>query len=96
MSDEPRISPVDPDTAEGALKEIVDGNRSRWGKPLLPYLLYARSPAVFTGTMAMWRRVGSRRRENGQRQGENQSRNPHGGGPEPPHRRFLRRPAAGT
>jgi alkylhydroperoxidase family enzyme len=57
MSDEPRISPVDPDTAEGDLKEIVDGNRSRWGKPLLPYLLYARSPAVFKGTMAMWAAV---------------------------------------
>jgi len=29
MSDEPRISPVDADTAEGGLKEIVDGNRSK-------------------------------------------------------------------
>jgi hypothetical protein len=54
MSDEPRISPVDPDTAEGKLKEIVAGNRRKWGKPLLPYLLYARSPALFTGAMAMW------------------------------------------
>ena len=59
MSDEPRISPVDADTAEGALKEIVDGNRSRWGKPLLPYLLYARSPAILQGTMAMWAAVWS-------------------------------------
>jgi hypothetical protein len=33
MSAEPRISPVDANTAEGASKEIVDGNRSRWGKP---------------------------------------------------------------
>jgi alkylhydroperoxidase family enzyme len=59
MSDEPRISPVDADTAEGALKEIVDGNRSKWGKSLLPYLLYARSPALFKGTMAMWAAVWS-------------------------------------
>jgi len=59
MSDEPRISPVDADTAEGALKEIVDGNRSKWGKLLLPYLLYARSPALFKGTMAMWAAVWS-------------------------------------
>jgi alkylhydroperoxidase family enzyme len=29
------------------------------GKPLLPYLLYARSPALFTGTMAMWAAVRS-------------------------------------
>ena len=59
MSGTPRISPVDADTAEGALKDIVDGNRIRWGKPLLPYLLYARSPALFKGTMAMWDAVGS-------------------------------------
>lgn len=54
MSAEPRINPVDADAAEGALKDIVDGNRSRWGKPLLPYPLYARSRAIFKGTMAMW------------------------------------------
>ena len=54
MTDDPRIRPVDPDTAEGALKDIVAGNRRKWGKPLLPYLLYARSPAVLKGTMAMW------------------------------------------
>ena len=54
-----RIRPVDPDTAEGVLREIVEGNRSRWGKPLLPYLLYARSPALFQGTMAMWAAVRS-------------------------------------
>ena len=59
MSDEPRISPVDADTAEGALKEILDGNRSKWGKPLLPYLLYARRSALFKGTMAMWAAVWS-------------------------------------
>jgi alkylhydroperoxidase family enzyme len=59
MFAELRISPVDPDTADGALKEIVDGNRRRWGKPLLPYLLYARSPAIFKGTMAMWEAVWS-------------------------------------
>ena len=59
MSAEPRISPVDADTAERSLKEIVDGNRNRWGKPLLPYLLYGRSPAIFKGTMAMWAAVRS-------------------------------------
>ena len=59
MSAVPRIRPVDPDTAEGALKDIVEGNRSRWGKPLLPYLLYARSPAIFKGAMAMWDAVRS-------------------------------------
>jgi alkylhydroperoxidase family enzyme len=25
----------------------------RWGKPLLPYLSYARSPVILEGTMAM-------------------------------------------
>jgi len=59
MSAKTRISPVDPDTAEGALKDIVDGNRNRRGKPLLPYLLYARSPAIFKATMAMWDAVRS-------------------------------------
>ena len=59
MFGDPRISPADPDIADGALKEIVDGNRSRWGKPLLPYLLYARSPAILKGTMAMWDAVRS-------------------------------------
>jgi hypothetical protein len=59
MSAEPRISPVDPDSAEGTLKAIIDGNRRKWGKPLLPYLLYARSPAILKGTMAMWATVWS-------------------------------------
>jgi alkylhydroperoxidase family enzyme len=59
MPAEPRIRPVDADTAEGVLKDIVEGNRSRWGKPLLPYLLYARSPAILQGTMAMWAAVRS-------------------------------------
>mgnify|MGYP001378561177 CR=1 FL=1 len=54
MSAKARISPVGADAAKGAVKDIVDGNRSRWGKPLLPYLLYARSPAIFESTMAMW------------------------------------------
>jgi alkylhydroperoxidase family enzyme len=59
MSAQTRIRPVDPDAADGDLKEIVAGNRRKWGKPLLPYLLYARSPALFKGAMAMWAAVRS-------------------------------------
>jgi len=58
MADEPRIAPVDPDAAEGAVKDIVDGQRKRWGKPLPNHLLYARSGAVFRGAESMWAAIG--------------------------------------
>jgi len=59
MADEPRIAPVDVDAVEGELKEAIEGQRRMWGKPLLPYLLYSRSPAIFKGASAMWAAVRS-------------------------------------
>jgi hypothetical protein len=54
MANEPRIAPLDADAASGPLKDIVENQRKVWGKPLLPYLLYGRSPAVLQATTAMW------------------------------------------
>ena len=59
MADEPRIAPVDLDTAEGELKDAIEGQRRMWGKSLLPYRLYARSPAILKGASAMWAAVRS-------------------------------------
>jgi len=51
---EPRIAPLDPDTVDGELKTVVENNRKMFGKPLQPYLVYGRSPAVLRGASAMW------------------------------------------
>ena len=62
MADTPRIAPLDPDAVDGALKDTVASQRRVWGEPLLPYLLYGRSPAVLPGANAMWAAVHGFRR----------------------------------
>jgi hypothetical protein len=54
MADEMRIAPLDPDRAEGLLKDTIAKQRKLWGQPLLPYLLYGRSPRILESTTAMW------------------------------------------
>ena len=65
MADEPRIAPLDPDTAEGLLKDTIATQRKIWGKPLLPYLLYGRSPAILQSTTAMWATIHGLKRIDG-------------------------------
>src|SRR5438094_5183286 len=45
----PRIPGIDPTEAEGAIKTVFDAHTKRFGAPLSPYLLYARSPVLFRG-----------------------------------------------
>jgi hypothetical protein len=54
MADEPRVAPLDPDAVSGPLKDVVENHRKLWGTPLLPYLLYGRSPAILQGATGMW------------------------------------------
>ena len=53
----PRIPGIDPTEAEGAIKTVFDAHTKRFGAPLSPYLLYARSPVLFRGAQAMWTAV---------------------------------------
>jgi alkylhydroperoxidase family enzyme len=54
MVDGTRIPPVDVDTLPDDLRAALENQRERWGEPLYPYLFYARNPAYFRATQAMW------------------------------------------
>ena len=49
-----RIDGVNPDQAEGYVKQVFDAQAKRWGAPLLNHLLYARRPTIFRGARGMW------------------------------------------
>jgi hypothetical protein len=49
-----RIPDVDLQAIEPSVQKIFDGQRTRWGGPLLNHLLYARVPAIFRAVRAMW------------------------------------------
>jgi hypothetical protein len=50
----PRIDGVNPDEAEGYVRQVFEAQRKKWGAPLLNHLLYARRPTIFRGVRAMW------------------------------------------
>ena len=49
-----RIDGVDPNSAEGPVKVVLQAQAEKWGAPLLNHLLYARRPTIFRGARAMW------------------------------------------
>ena len=49
-----RIDGVNPDEANGYIKQVFDAQTKKWGAPLLNHLLYARRPTIFRGARAMW------------------------------------------
>ncbi|HKR01320.1 MAG TPA: hypothetical protein VJT09_11640 [Pyrinomonadaceae bacterium] len=49
-----RIEGVNPEEAEGYVKQILDAQAKKWGAPLLNHLLYARRPTIFRGARGMW------------------------------------------
>jgi alkylhydroperoxidase family enzyme len=49
-----RIRPVDIETLPDDLREILEGQRKRYGAPLYPYLFYARNAVYFRAAHAMW------------------------------------------
>jgi hypothetical protein len=49
-----RIDGVNPEEAEGSIRQVFEAQRKKWGAPLLNHLLYARRPTIFRGVRAMW------------------------------------------
>jgi len=49
-----RIAGVDPEKADGYVREILEAQKKTWGGPLLNHLVYARRPSIFRGARAMW------------------------------------------
>ena len=54
-----RIADVDSQQVEPSIRKVLDGQRARWGGPLLNHLLYARVPAIFRAVRAMWSGIDS-------------------------------------
>jgi hypothetical protein len=50
----PRIEGVDPNQAEGYIKQVFEAQKRKWDAPLLNHLLYARRPSIFRGVRGMW------------------------------------------
>ena len=49
-----RIDGVDPNSAEGPVRAVLEAQAEKWGASLLNHLLYARRPSIFRGARAMW------------------------------------------
>jgi hypothetical protein len=49
-----RIEGINPETAEGYIKQVLTAQAKKWGGPLLNHLLYARRPTIFRGVRGMW------------------------------------------
>jgi len=49
-----RIPPVDVDTLPDDLRATLEEQGKLYRAPLYPYLFYARNPAYFRATKAMW------------------------------------------
>jgi alkylhydroperoxidase family enzyme len=49
-----KVEPVDPDEVEPQVQAVLRMQAETWGAPLLPYLLYARRPAIFRAVRGMW------------------------------------------
>ena len=51
---EPRLTGIDPASAQGEIAAVFQAQTERWGAPLKGYLLYARRPTIIRGVRAMW------------------------------------------
>ena len=49
-----RISGVDEDRVEPAVRDVFARQMQRWGETLEPYKIYARRPSVFHAVLGMW------------------------------------------
>jgi hypothetical protein len=56
-----RISDVDLQQVEPSIRKVLEGQRARWGGPLLNHLLYARVPTIFRAVRGMWAGIDSAR-----------------------------------
>ncbi len=49
-----RIPDANIESAERAIRAVLDAQTKKWGAPLLNHLIYARRPSIFRGVRAMW------------------------------------------
>lgn len=49
-----RIPGVDPNSVEPRFRKVFEAQTKRWGAPLLPHLVQARRPFIYTGVRGMW------------------------------------------
>ncbi len=54
-----RINGVNPDEADGYVKQVFEAQAKKWGAPLLNHLVYARRPTIFRGARGMWTGIDS-------------------------------------
>ena len=54
-----RIDGVNPDEADGYVKQVLEAQAKKWGGPLLNHLVYARRPTIFRGARGMWTGIDS-------------------------------------
>jgi hypothetical protein len=54
-----RIDGVNPDEADGYIKQVFEAQAKKWGAPLLNHLVYARRPTIFRGARGMWTGIDS-------------------------------------
>lgn len=54
LAERTRIRPVEIETCPADLRETLAEQRKQWGKPLYPYLFYARHPPYFRAAERMW------------------------------------------
>ncbi|HIG27753.1 MAG TPA: hypothetical protein EYQ50_08110 [Verrucomicrobiales bacterium] len=53
-----RIAGVDPKQTEPPVSDILQDQNDTWGKPLNPYLVYARRPSLLRSVTNMWQALG--------------------------------------
>ncbi|GAC1309962.1 MAG: hypothetical protein NVSMB19_23980 [Vulcanimicrobiaceae bacterium] len=49
-----RVAGIDPASAAGPVRAVLDAQTARYGAPLANHLIYARRPTIFRGARAMW------------------------------------------
>ncbi len=49
-----RLHDISPESTEGYVRRVLDGQAKQYGGPLLNHLLYARRPALFKAVRGMW------------------------------------------
>jgi len=49
-----RVRGIDPSGVAPELQAVFDAQVAAWGKPLEPYLVYARRPGILLAVRAMW------------------------------------------
>jgi hypothetical protein len=54
-----RIDGVNPDEADGYVKQVFEAQAKKWGAPLLNHLIYARRPTIFRSARGMWTGIDS-------------------------------------